>query len=69
MRSIATASPDLLMLTSRSTTLAATLLLVLLFGWTVRAWRKGGSRHAPAAATPTMATPANESSKNTFPDE
>ena len=56
------------MLSSGSTRLAAILLLVLLFGWTVRAWRKGGTTAIPATK-PAAATPVTEIRKNSFPDE
>jgi hypothetical protein len=56
------------MLSSRSTRLAATLLLALLFGWTVRVWRKGGTTAIPSA-TPAIIAPINDTPKNSFPDE
>ncbi|WP_395717759.1 hypothetical protein [Prosthecobacter sp.] len=52
------------MLSSRSARLAAMLLLVLLFGWTMRAWRKGQTTILPG-----VKTPAVENSPNTQPDE
>ncbi len=56
------------MLSTRSARLAALLLLTLLFGWTVRAYRKGEAAllkpPAPAILTPPLETPPN-----TFPDE
>lgn len=52
------------MLPSRSARLAAILLLVLLFGWTVRAWRKGQTTHLPAVEAPVV-----EKSSNTQPDD
>jgi|GEM_PF-3991111 len=52
------------MLPSRSARLAAILLLVLLFGWTMRAWRKGTTTHLPA-----IQPPVTENSSNTQPDE
>ena len=56
------------MLASRSARLAAMLLLALLFGWTVRAYRKGETTAIPA--TPPSATvPVNEIPKTAFPDE
>lgn len=55
------------MLSSRSARLAAILLLTLLFGWTVRAYRKGATT-VPAA--PPAARPALDAlPKNSFPDE
>ncbi len=56
------------MLSSRSARLAAILLLSLLFGWTMRAYRKGGTTTIPVSI-PAAMTPVNESPKNTFPDE
>lgn len=56
------------MLSSRSARLAAILLLALLFGWMVRAHRKGETLTLPVPA-PAFAAPANEPPKNTFPDE
>ena len=52
----------------RSTRLASTLLLTLLFGWTVRAYRKGGTTPLPASP-PTISAPPNEVPKAIFPDE
>lgn len=57
------------MLTTRSTRLAAGILLLLLFGWSVRSWRKGGvTATAPPAA---VMEPADEEEepKISFPDE
>lgn len=51
------------MLSSRSTRLAAILLLVLLFGWTVRGWRKGAVTRGPASPH------AVEHTRNAQPDE
>lgn len=53
------------MLSSRSTRLAATLLLVLLFGWCVRACRLSTPDTQPA----TLKAPAGEKTSNAFPDE
>lgn len=56
------------MLDSRSTRLAACLLLALITGWTVRAQRKGTTTVIPSPA-PTVTAPVNEPSKSAFPDE
>lgn len=56
------------MLSSRSARLAAILLLALLFGWTMRAFRKGETTTIPVSI-PAAMTPVNEPPKNTFPDE
>lgn len=56
------------MLASRSARLAAILLLALLFGWTVRAYRKGETTGIPVSA-PAVMTPVNETPKTAFPDE
>ena len=56
------------MLSSRSARLAATLLLALLFGWTVRACRKGEATTTPPPAPP-IAVPLYNTPPNTFPDE
>ncbi|MDZ4402592.1 hypothetical protein [Prosthecobacter sp.] len=60
------------MLASRSARLAAILLLVLLFGWTMRAYRKGKTTvipTVPPAVTAPVKIPVNEPPKNVFPDE
>lgn len=56
------------MLSSRSTRLAATLLMALLFGWVVRAWRTSAPSPQPASPA-VMRAPADEKSNNAFPDE
>ncbi len=56
------------MLASRSARLAATLLLALLFGWTVRAYRKGEAPAQPVAPA-SLAAPIEEIPKTAFPDE
>ena len=56
------------MLSSRSARLAATLLLTLLFGWTVRAYRKGTTTSAPPPA-PAPSAPSYKSPPQNFPDE
>lgn len=56
------------MLSSRSARLASILLLVLLFGWTVRAWRKGETTLLPAS-TPAAMPRAVENSPLSQPDE
>ncbi len=56
------------MLASRSARLAATLLLALLFGWTVRAYRKGDTSVMPITP-PSETMPLNEPPKSAFPDE
>jgi hypothetical protein len=56
------------MLSTRSARLAATLLLTLLFGWTVRACRKGSTSPLPSP-DPTVTTPVAQPQNNTFPDE
>jgi hypothetical protein len=57
------------MLTTRSTRLAAGILLLLLFGWSVRSWRKGGvTTTAPPAAAMEPAD-EEEEPKISFPDE
>ncbi|MEZ5386929.1 MAG: hypothetical protein R3F13_15580 [Prosthecobacter sp.] len=57
------------MLTTRSARLAAGILLLLLFGWSVRSWRKGGvttSTPSPAVSE----VPAEEDAPQiSFPDE
>lgn len=56
------------MLSSRSTRLAATLLMALLFGWVVRACRTSATR--PQPTTPAvMRALGDEKSNNAFPDE
>ncbi|MBE2283514.1 MAG: hypothetical protein IAE77_08625 [Prosthecobacter sp.] len=57
------------MLSSRSIRLAATLLLALLSGWTIRAWRKGGPHDAQGRTTAPASAPAKADAKNAFPDE
>lgn len=57
------------MLSSRSIRLAATLLLALLLGWTVRAWRKGGPHDAQGAPPAVMTPTTRADAKNAFPDE
>ncbi|MFN0078693.1 MAG: hypothetical protein ACKVY0_19710 [Prosthecobacter sp.] len=56
------------MLASRSARLAATLLLALLLGWTVRAYRKGEAP-APLVVPAPLAAPIEETPKTAFPDE
>ena len=56
------------MLSTRSARLAATLLLTLLFGWTVRSCRKGSTSPLPSPA-PAVTTPVAPPPNNTFPDE
>lgn len=56
------------MLASRSARLAAMLLLALLFGWTVRAYRKGETTAIPITP-PAMSVPVEETLKTVFPDE
>jgi hypothetical protein len=56
------------MLSSRSARLAATLLLTLLFGWTVRACRKGTTTSAPPPV-PALSAPPYKATPQTFPDE
>lgn len=56
------------MLASRSARLAAMLLLALLFGWTVRAHRKGGTSAMPSTP-PSETPPLHEPAKSSFPDE
>lgn len=56
------------MLSTRSARLAATLLLALFFGWTVRGCRKGkATTYSPQS--PTMAAPPREALPSRFPDE
>ncbi|MFO1486472.1 MAG: hypothetical protein U1F71_24125 [Verrucomicrobiaceae bacterium] len=57
------------MLGSRSTRLAATLLLALLFGWTVRAWRHAGVTTNSPVTTPATSEPVESANKSSFPDE
>jgi len=56
------------MLSTRSARLAATLLLTLLFGWTVRACRKGSTTTLPSPS-PSVPAPVAPPPNNTFPDE
>lgn len=56
------------MLPTRSARLAATLLLTLLFGWNVRACRKGTTTPLPIT-TPAVNSPVDVPPKNSFPDE
>lgn len=56
------------MLTTRSARLAAGILLLLLFGWSVRSWRKGGVTLNPPP--PVLAEPPSEDKPQiSFPDE
>ncbi|MCE2693425.1 MAG: hypothetical protein QE570_18040 [Verrucomicrobiota bacterium] len=57
------------MLSSRSARLAACLLLALLLGWVVRAQRKQSAPLTAPVTTPVPASPLEEPTKNTFPDE
>lgn len=56
------------MLTTRSTRLAACLLLLLLFGWIVRSGRKGGVSSQPPQK-PGAPTALEEEPKMSFPEE
>lgn len=56
------------MLASRSARLAAILLLALLFGWMMRAYRKGETTAIPVSV-PAATVPVSETPKNVFPDE
>ena len=56
------------MLSTRSARLAATLLLTLLFGWTVRSCRKGSTTTLPSPL-PSVPAPVAPPQNNTFPDE
>ena len=56
------------MLTTRSTRLAAGILLLLLFGWGVRSWRKGGVTTTPPPTAVTEPV-SEEEPKISFPDE
>jgi hypothetical protein len=57
------------MLNSRSTRIAAILLLTLLFGWVVRAQRKGGTHALPPMPTPPPAAVPETSEQSVLNNE
>lgn len=57
------------MLTSRSTRIAAILLVALLFGWMVRARRKDGAHPLPSAPVPPPAAVREESAQSVLNNE
>ncbi len=57
------------MLTSRSTRIAAILLLALLFGWMVRARRKDGVHPLPSAPAPPPAAVREEPAQSVLNNE
>ena len=45
------------------------LLLVLLFGWTVRSLRKGGTTAIPVSTPAAVIAPLDKTPDSSFPDE